>query len=98
MRRQINLRLLAALLAGVAALGVGGCFLHGYQVKRQAGILLAQAEKAQADGKLDTAVAYLSRYLAIAPKDSPKYTDALEKKGTLLADPKLAKSPRALLQ
>ncbi len=94
MRKRINVKALAILLAVGAVLCAGAHFLHGYQVRSNAGILLAQADGAEKAGRLDAAIGYLTRYIALAPADS----DARVKYALLIAQPARAKTPRALQQ
>jgi tetratricopeptide (TPR) repeat protein len=64
--------------------------LHGYQVRRNAGVLLVQADRAERDGELRKAAEYLRRYLGVRPGE----TDTLARYGLLLADEQLATTPR----
>src|SRR5260370_40180267 len=80
MTRTVNLKFLACLLGGAAVFGTGVHFLHGFQLKRNAGALLEQANRAEREGHLEQAAEYLSHYLAYAPGD----TDALARYGFLL--------------
>jgi tetratricopeptide (TPR) repeat protein len=89
MRRTINLRFLAFLLAGLALFSIGAYFVHAYQVKHNATALLDQARQARAQGDLPRAARYFSRYLAFVPED----TDALADYGFTLE--KLAHNSRA---
>ncbi|MBY0522441.1 MAG: tetratricopeptide repeat protein [Gemmataceae bacterium] len=89
MRRKLNLHLLLWCLAGLLAMGVGTHFLHAYQVHRNAGILLRQADVAEEQGQLAESADYLSRYLGLVPDDAV----VLANYGLALA--KLAKTPRA---
>lgn len=94
MKKRINIKAIGILLAVLAAFAIGTHLLHGYQVRSNARILLAQADRADADGRVDGAANYLARYIALVPADH----DARAKHALLLADKKLAKSPKALLQ
>ena len=90
MRRTLNYKLLGVLLI-VGILGLGGMhLLHGYQVRRTAGVLLARAEKVGGEGKLQDQLDLLRRYLAYRPDN----VDALEKYGLILARA-TSKEPRA---
>ncbi len=93
--RKLNFRFLAYLLGAVVLLAPGVHFLHGYQVKRNAGIFLDQAEKAEGSGELQKAADYYRRYLGLDPSDK---SNALAKYGTLLMDKRLANSGKALAQ
>lgn len=92
-RKTINVKFAAVLLGTLAALAVGGHVLHGYQVKRNAQILLDQASKAEERGELARAIDYVRRYRGLAPHDD----EALAKLGTLLSDPKIAKTRKSAL-
>src|SRR5262249_29890327 len=80
--RTLNVKLLGCLLGALLALGVGTHFLHAYQVKRNAKMLLQQAEAAEKEGKTQECIKNLGLYLAYLPED----TDTLEKYGLLLYD------------
>jgi tetratricopeptide (TPR) repeat protein len=72
MNRQINFRFLGVMVAILAVVAVTSNVLHGYQVKRNAGYLLAQAKKAQLGEKPDVpaAMKYLNHYLTLRPEDA----------------------------
>jgi tetratricopeptide (TPR) repeat protein len=88
-KRTVNVKFLAWLVGGAAVFGVGVHYLHGFQVRRNAAILLEQAHRAETEGRPDQAADYLGRYLAYAPG----HTGVLAEYGLLLD--KLAKSARA---
>jgi cellulose synthase operon protein C len=92
MTRTLNFKFLAILLGGLVVFGTGVHFLHGFQVKRNAGTLLQRAGRAEDEGHLEQAADFLGRYLTYEPGN----TDALARYGLLLD--KLAKSPRAQLR
>src|SRR5436305_6005263 len=94
MRKSLNIKYLGYWLAAILVLGVGVHFLHGFQVKRNAGALKEQAEKAEEAGDLRHAADYFRQYLGFVPGD----TDALARRGLLLANEKLATSARACLE
>lgn len=79
MRRRLNVRFLAILVAASILLGGGVALAHYLQVRRTAPRLLARAEKAEALGRPDRAIGFLGRYLAIR-RDDP---EALDRLGTL---------------
>jgi tetratricopeptide (TPR) repeat protein len=79
-RRQLNAKLLLALVGATTVLGLGLHFLHGAQVNRSADVLLDQAKRAEAADDPGKALNYLERYLAYRPTDSA----ALVKLGGLL--------------
>jgi tetratricopeptide (TPR) repeat protein len=101
MRRTLHLVRTAVVLVALALLGVGVHFLHAFQVTRNSGVLLDQADQARkdadaakkagdqakADESLGKAADYLSRYLGFHPTDA----DALARYG--LAAEELAKTP-----
>jgi tetratricopeptide (TPR) repeat protein len=92
-RRQVNPKAVVILLAAVAILGVGGYFLHSFQVKRNAGALLEQAMlmEEKNPGKAREAYAF---YVRLVPTDA----NALEKYGQLLLkESKEGKSARDTL-
>src|SRR5205807_4452033 len=68
--------------------------LHSHQVRRNAGDLLSQADRAEEQGRFDQAAECLGRYLALVPDD----TDVWARYGLLLAHDKLATSPKARLR
>jgi tetratricopeptide (TPR) repeat protein len=70
MRRQVNLRFVALILVSLVILGIGTHFLHGYQLKRNAGVLLRRAEDAQAEKDYGKALGYYGRYLQFRPDDT----------------------------
>lgn len=89
-KRKLNVRFACILSGSLIALGACTYFVHGYQVSRNAGAMLNQAERAQSDGDLERSADYLNRYLGFAPND----TEALARYGLLLSDSKFAKSAR----
>lgn len=93
-QKRVNVKFLGQMVGSLAVLAVGVHFLHGYQVRRNAGNLLGQSDRAGEQGHLERAADYLKRYLGFMPGD----TDALEKYGLMLADERLAISPRARLR
>jgi Tfp pilus assembly protein PilF len=88
MRRTLNVKLLTITLIILAVLAGGVHWLHGYQVQRNAGDLLARADRAEEQEDLAGACDYLERYVALAPHD----LDALARYGLLLD--RAAKGPR----
>jgi tetratricopeptide (TPR) repeat protein len=96
MKRRINLRFLLYLTA--ACLVSAACihFVHGFQVRRNAGFLLRAADQAVEEKEQQKALDYLARYLALMPGKEP---DVQEKYALLLApDEKTATTPRALMR
>jgi tetratricopeptide (TPR) repeat protein len=70
MRRQLNLKTCLVLLLTLACLGVGGHFLHGYQLQRSAEGLKAQALREEEADNLAKAQTYLATYLGFRPWDN----------------------------
>src|SRR5262249_43623169 len=66
--------------------------VHRHQAKRNAGAILQQADRAEAEGNLEETADLLSRYLTLAPRD----TDALARYGLTLD--RLATVPNARQQ
>src|SRR4051812_16122422 len=93
-QRRVNVKLLGQLLGSLLVLAVGVHFLHAYQVRRNAGNLLGQADRAGEQGHLERAADYLKRYLGFVPGD----TEALAKYGLMLADDRLATTGKARLR
>jgi tetratricopeptide (TPR) repeat protein len=91
MRKNLNVKYLIYCLGIGLVLGTSVHFLHGYQVKRNAGAFLTQAYQAEEKGELTRAADYFSRYLGLAPCD----IDAQARYGLLLSDERVAKSPNA---
>ena len=101
MRRTLRLGRAAVLLIALALAGVGVHFLHAYQVARNAGVLLDQADQARQDAdkakkagnaakaadSLAKAADYLGRYLGFHPDDA----GAVAKLGLVLEEQ--ARSP-----
>ena len=81
-KRRLNLRFLALLVGLGAVAGVSVFALHRFQVRRQSAGLLAEATRAQAEGRLDQAGEDLERYLAYRPNDA----EALARLGALMDD------------
>ena len=89
MNKKLNGRLLFSLVIGTAILGGGVHVLHGVQVKRSATTLLALANRAEKEERVEEFEQYLSRYIAFRPGDA----EALIRYGRLLEDQ--AKDPKA---
>jgi tetratricopeptide (TPR) repeat protein len=88
MRRTLRLGRSAVVLVAVIIVASGVHFLHAFQVKRNAGLLLETAEQAKASGDLPKAAEYYGRYLGFRPDDD----GALGEYGLILD--RLAKTPR----
>ncbi|HXG10515.1 MAG TPA: tetratricopeptide repeat protein [Gemmataceae bacterium] len=78
----MNLKVLIGLVVVPLVLGVGVHFLHAYQVKRNAGAFLQQAERAAEAKDLDQALQHYATYLGFVPTDD----DALARYAILLND------------
>lgn len=92
MRIRLNFKLLLGTVAGLALAGTGIHFLHAYQVSRNAGLLLRQADLSVEQGKPEQAATLLAWYLSYQPTD----TEALARYGLLLE--KQARSPATRFQ
>ena len=81
-RKVLNIRLAIGLLVASIALSGGVHVLHGKQVKRMAVSLRDRADKAEKEGRPESAEEYLSRYLVYRPNDVDalvRYGDMIEK-------------------
>lgn len=74
MRRRLNLRVLACLVFGLPLIAGGTHWLHNYQVRRNAGTLLEQADRAEEKGDRAGAVEYLQRYVALNRNDASAWS------------------------
>jgi Tfp pilus assembly protein PilF len=92
-KRRLNVKGILFLLGGLVVFGLLTHFLHAYQVKRHAGSLLQQAERAENAKEYRLAIDCLGRYLGFRPGD----TDALAHYGRLLAREDIATTPQARL-
>src|SRR4051812_44111463 len=88
MKRRVNFRFLGCLLGALAAVAAGGYGLHHFQVKHNAGALLARAARAKAEGHPQEALKDYARYLQLVPTDG----DAQADYGLTLGE--VAKGPR----
>ena len=77
-RRHVNLKFVLGLLIAVGVTGAGVHFVHGYQVKRQAGILLRRAADARESQDFAKAIDYLGRYLGFEPGNNDALADYAE--------------------
>src|SRR5207253_2082126 len=80
MRKTLNLKFLGCLLGGIAVAAAGVHFLHGHQLRRNAGALLREATWAEEQGEFEQAGQAFRQYLALVPGD----TDALAQYGLML--------------
>src|SRR5438876_8003892 len=92
MRKVLNVKLIGWLLGAILLFGTGVHFLHGYQVRRNASVLVSQASRAEGQGQTERAAEYLQRYLGLVPSD----TDVLARYGLTLD--KLATSRKGWLR
>ena len=94
MRKRINLKALGIIIVVLALLATGVHFLHSFQVRSQAGILLAHADRATDERDFQAAANYLARYVALEPGKP----DARARLALLLADEQVATTPKALMR
>jgi Tfp pilus assembly protein PilF len=80
MRRKLNVRLLLWTVAALVPAAVAVHFVHGYQVRRNAEVLLQRGDQELEQGRPDQALVYYGQYLGFVPGD----TDAQEKYVRLL--------------
>lgn len=90
--RQINTKFLLLLVGGAAVATATLFGIHRLQAGSIAQALLWQADQAEKAGKPDQAARFLGRYLEFARDDVAERS----RLGLLLADPKLAVTPRAI--
>jgi tetratricopeptide (TPR) repeat protein len=88
--KKLNVKLLIWAAALSVLLGLGVFILHHFQTGRIARALLWQAQHAEEDGRLDLAARFLGRYLELEPGNNEERAHL----GRILADEKLAASPR----
>lgn len=81
--RRLNIRLMGILLLSGTLLAGAAYAVHEYQVKRNAGSLLVQAERALANDDLRFAMDNYARYAQLVPQES---AEPLAKLGVLQAD------------
>ncbi len=79
--RRLNVRLLISIAVATILLGVGISQLHGLQVKRNAGALIEQSNRAESKGDLIKAEEYLKLFLGY----QPDHAAALAKYGLIRA-------------
>jgi tetratricopeptide (TPR) repeat protein len=79
---------LACFVGVCAVLAVGGHYLRGYQVRRNAGVLKQRAQEAAKAGRVEDTIKEYRLYLNLAPKDA----DAWAEYAFVLDD--VAKTPR----
>src|SRR4051794_35486655 len=94
MKRRLNWKRSVVLLVACLCGGLVIHFAHGFQVNRQAGGLITQADRAEKERQYRSAIDYLRRYLGFQPRD----TDVLARYGRLLARTDVATTPRARFQ
>src|SRR5207245_7258868 len=69
MKAQLNWRLLGCVGGALACLGVCVHLLHGFQVRRTAGVFLEQAREAEEQDRPVDAVRLLAHYVSAVPGD-----------------------------
>jgi tetratricopeptide (TPR) repeat protein len=89
--KKLNVKLLLWVAALGLLLGLGVFWLHSIQTHRIARAFLWQAEHAEEEGRFEVAVGFLFRYLELEPGSNEERAHL----GRLLADRKIATSPRA---
>ena len=67
MRKKLNVRLLAILLAVALVTGTAVHLLHGVQVRHSTRLLLSNALQAEESGRPGRAISYLNMYLRFEP-------------------------------
>ncbi|HEV3162523.1 MAG TPA: tetratricopeptide repeat protein [Isosphaeraceae bacterium] len=85
MMMKLNGRLLLVLAGAATVLGISVHLLHRMQVTRTSKALILQAERAEKEGDLDRAEAFLSRLLALEPANVQgliRYGRVLERRST----------------
>jgi tetratricopeptide (TPR) repeat protein len=82
MRRTVDFTFLTVLLAAAVLAGTGLYFLHGFQLRRTAPVLLAEAAQAEQEGQADQALEYLAYYRRCVPEN----TEVLAWYGRLLEE------------
>lgn len=80
--RTVNVRRLIGLILVAVVMAGGTHLLHGYQVRRNVGMFLREARRAQANRRPNDAVANYFWYLRLVPGDTEVATEL----GMLLAD------------
>ncbi len=80
MKAKLNVKLFGGLVAGTALFLTGWFFLHRYQTRRLIADFVQQADRAEAEGRLDRAARLLRHYVVLVPAD----LDARTRYGTLL--------------
>jgi tetratricopeptide (TPR) repeat protein len=73
-RRQLNVRLVVALVLCALLLPIAIQLAHLFQVTRSARVMLFRAEKALADGKVDEAIRCYKYYVNYQPDDRAVFT------------------------
>ena len=80
--RRLNVRRLVILLVAITVCGVVIQGLHAFQVHRQSGAFLREADRAEQSGKPQEAVEFLQKYLLLVSQD----TKATARLGKLLLE------------
>lgn len=81
MRRKLNVKLVAIVLAGLLISAGGAHFLHAYQLRKNSYRLREHGDKAAEDKDYARALDFYSQYLSYAPGDVDtlqKYAEALD--------------------
>jgi tetratricopeptide (TPR) repeat protein len=88
-RRTLNIRVLIIFVVLAVLLSGGTHYLHGFQVKRNADALLAQADRAESEQDMKRFKEYLGRYVSFRPDDldaASRYGLFLERNAQNLRD------------
>ena len=81
MRRKLNVKLVAIVLAGLLVFGVGAHFLHAFQLRQNAYRLLERGDQALVHKDFDKALNSYAQYLTFVPGDVDtlqKYAEVLD--------------------
>jgi tetratricopeptide (TPR) repeat protein len=90
-RQRINWPLAITVPSFLLVFVLGVHFLHGYQIKRTADVMLRQAERAGAEGDLDEQIRFQTHYINYVPEDDAAFADwalLIAEKAERASDPK----------
>ena len=90
--RRFNVRLFVILVVGFAVSGAVIQVLHAFQMHRQSGAFLREADRALQSGKAQEAADFFRTYLLLAPED----TQTMARLGQLLFDQRKLDESRAI--
>ncbi len=89
MRRKLNVKLVAIVLASLVLAAFSAHFLHAYQLRTNAYRLLERADKAVQDKDYDKALSCYGQYLAFVPDDADtvqNYAEALDVRASSIGE------------